>query len=88
MHNNFIAGEWVAGSSSIENYNPSDISDLIGTYAQAEAGQLARALDAAKSAQKTWAATGLEARQSALMEIGNALIARAIKALPISINAD
>lgn len=77
MHNNFIAGEWVAGSSSIENYNPSDISDLIGTYAQADAGQLARALDAAKSAQKTWAATGLEARQSALMEIGNALIARA-----------
>ena len=37
---NFIAGEWLASDDAIENRNPSDISDLIGTYAQATTDQL------------------------------------------------
>ena len=41
---NYIAGEWVAGSSEVENRNPSDISDLIGMYAQASSAQLDDAL--------------------------------------------
>ncbi len=77
MHRNYIAGEWLAADNAIENRNPSDITDLIGTYAQADMSQLERALDSARSAQKQWQATGLEARQSALMQIGNALMARA-----------
>ena len=77
MNRNFIAGEWVDGDSTIENRNPSDISDLIGTYAQASASQLATALESARAAQKIWARTGLEARQTALMHIGNSLMARA-----------
>ena len=76
-HNNFIAGEWVAGASQIENRNPSDLSDVIGLYAQADAAQLDAALDAANEAQTIWAATGLEARQTILMNIGNELMARA-----------
>ena len=76
-HNNFIAGEWLAGASQIENRNPSDLSDVIGLYAQADAAQLEAALDAANQAQKIWAATGLEARQTILMNIGNELMARA-----------
>ena len=77
MHKNYIAGEWVAGESTIENRNPSDVSDIIGTYAQASAAQLDTALGAARAAQKIWARTGLEARQTILMQIGNALMARA-----------
>ena len=73
---NFIAGEWLAGTSTIDNYNPSDLSDLIGTFAQADKAQLHKALDAAQSAQRIWAATGLEARHTALMNIGNELIQR------------
>ena len=73
---NYIGGEWVAGQSEIENRNPSDVSDLIGTYAQASAAQLDDALDAARKAQRKWAVTGLEARQTALMKIGNALMER------------
>ncbi len=30
MHNNYIAGEWVASKEAVENRNPSDISDLAG----------------------------------------------------------
>jgi aldehyde dehydrogenase (NAD+) len=74
---NFIAGEWLAGASEIANINPSDLSDTIGHYAQADAAQLQRALDAAAEAQREWAGAGLERRYSALMAIGNELIARA-----------
>ena len=77
MNKNFIAGEWVDGDSAIENRNPSDISDLIGSYAQASTSQLETALESARAAQKIWARTGLEARQTALMHIGNSLMARA-----------
>ena len=75
MHNNYIAGEWVASKEAVENRNPSDISDLIGQYAQATTAQLETAIDAAAAARKIWQATGLEAQQTALMKIGNALIA-------------
>ena len=74
--NNFIAGEWLLGDTSVENRNPSDLSDVIGHFAQASSSQLTKALDAARSAQKIWAATGLEARQTVLMNIGNELMER------------
>ena len=77
MHKNYIAGQWVAGETAIENHNPSDVTDIIGSYAQASTAQLDTAFDAARAAQKIWSRTGLEARQTILMQIGNALMARA-----------
>lgn len=76
LQKNFIAGDWLEGDSVIENRNPSDLSDLVGTYAQASGAQLDKAFEAAEAAQKIWAKTGLEARQTALMNIGNELMAR------------
>jgi aldehyde dehydrogenase (NAD+) len=46
---NFIAGAWCDGQSTIVNINPSDLSDQIGHYAQADSAQLDRALDAAQT---------------------------------------
>ena len=40
----YIDGRWETGVSSIENRNPSDVSDLIGHYGQAGADQLDAAL--------------------------------------------
>ena len=77
MHKNYIAGEWVTSETAIENRNPSDVTDIIGSYAQASTAQLDTAFDAARAAQKIWSRTGLEARQTILMQIGNALMARA-----------
>lgn len=74
---NYIAGEWVSGTGEVENRNPSDLSDLIGLYAQASASQLDDALAAAQRAQAEWAAYGLERKQAVLMAIGNELMARA-----------
>jgi len=74
---NYIAGDWVAGDAEIENRNPSDISDLIGLYAQATPDQLERALDAARAAQTEWATYGMERKQAVLMSIGTEMMARA-----------
>jgi len=74
---NLIAGEWLAGDSEIENRNPSDVSDLIGMYAQASPDQLDATLVQARVAQAEWAGYGLERKQAVLMNIGNELMARA-----------
>ena len=74
---NYIAGEWAAGPGEIENRNPSDLSDVIGTYAQAGTDQVDAAIDAAGHAQKVWAGSGPEQRQTALQAIGQDLMARA-----------
>ena len=76
LNQNLIAGNWLAGASDVANINPSDLSDTIGHYAQADAGQLQLALDAAAAAQREWAGSGLERRYNVLMAIGNELIAR------------
>ena len=74
---NYIAGEWMAGDGTVESHNPSDISDLIGRYAQASAAQLDMALEAARTAQPLWWAAGIQKRHDVLMSIGTELMARA-----------
>jgi aldehyde dehydrogenase (NAD+) len=73
---NFISGEWVAGESEIENRNPSDLSDVVGHFAQASAAQLEATLATARQAQIEWAGYGAERKQAVLMAIGNELMAR------------
>lgn len=74
---NLIAGEWCVGEGEVENRNPSDLSDLVGVFAQAGPDQLARTIERAYVAQKEWAAYGLERKQAVLMNIGNELMTRA-----------
>ena len=73
---NYIAGEWLDGESEVENRNPSDLSDLIGLYAQAAGDQVETALDAARVAQAEWARAGIEKRHAALNAIGEEMMAR------------
>lgn len=73
----YIGGEWVAGENpTVSNQNPSDLRDVIGHYDQASGGQVKEAIEAARTGQKAWAETGLEARYSVLMAIGDELIDR------------
>ena len=73
----YIDGRWTAGTTEIENWNPSDVSDLIGLYSQASADQLDEALAAARRAQPIWWAAGIQKRHDVLMGIGTELMARA-----------
>ena len=73
----FIGGRWRDGAGTIENRNPSDISDVIGQYGQADAALLDEALAAAKEAQPLWWRAGVQKRHDVLMAIGTELMARA-----------
>ncbi|SFL21333.1 aldehyde dehydrogenase (NAD+) [Pseudovibrio ascidiaceicola] len=74
---NLIAGNWTAGTSEVENRNPSDLSDLVGLFAQASADQLEATLDQARIAQAEWAAYGIERKYNVLNAIGTEMMARA-----------
>ncbi|MEO0498890.1 MAG: aldehyde dehydrogenase family protein [Pseudomonadota bacterium] len=73
----YVCGEWRTGASTIDNLNPSDLSDVIGAYAQAAANDLDDALAGATQAQRTWWAAGIQKRHDVLMAIGNELMHRA-----------
>ena len=77
LHKNFIAGDWLEGKTAIENRNPSDLTDLIGTFAQASNDQLELALDQARVAQREWEAYGIERKYNVLMAIGTEMMSRA-----------
>lgn len=76
-HPLYMNGRWQPGASTIENHNPSDASDMIGLYAQANGDQLQEALAAARAAQPIWAAAGIQKRHDVLMAIGTELMTRA-----------
>jgi aldehyde dehydrogenase (NAD+) len=73
---NYINGEWLTGSATIRNISPANIQDVLGDYAQADAGQIEQALDAAIAGQAEWQRSGLEQRYQVLTAIGDELIAR------------
>jgi aldehyde dehydrogenase (NAD+) len=73
---NYIAGEWVDGAGTADNVNPSDIRDVIGVYARANAAQAADAIGAAQAAQPQWAAFTPQQRADALDKVGSEIAAR------------
>ncbi len=68
MHKNLIGGEWVAGSKSQPNINPSDTRDVIGEYAQANVEQARHAIAAASHAFRAWSVTTPQQR----LKVGDA----------------
>jgi aldehyde dehydrogenase (NAD+) len=73
---NYIAGDWLAGTSTKPNRNPSNLDDVIGEYAQADAAQTRVAIDAAKRAFPAWSTGSIQERANALDKIGTEILAR------------
>ena len=73
---NYIGGEWVAGSSWAPNRNPSDLSDVIGEYAQADAAQTNAAVAAAARAFPKWSVSSIQDRANILDKVGTDILAR------------
>src|ERR1051325_2619858 len=73
---NYIAGEWVAGKAATPNRNPSNLADVIGDFAQADAEQANTAIAAAARAFPSWALGSIQERANALDKIGTEIIAR------------
>ncbi|SCK16637.1 aldehyde dehydrogenase (NAD+) [Variovorax sp. HW608] len=75
-HDNLINGEWTAGASYSANTNPSKLADVLGEYAQGDAGQVDAAVAAATAAFPAWSTGSVQARSEALDKIGNEILAR------------
>src|SRR5215472_9438754 len=73
---NYVAGEWIAGASATPNRNPSNLADVIGEYAQADAAQANDAIEAAKRAFPAWSTGSIQERANALDKIGTEILAR------------
>jgi aldehyde dehydrogenase (NAD+) len=76
IHQNFIAGEWMAGDGIAENINPSNLRDTVGLYTRANAMQVDMAIAAAAEAQPKWAVTTPQRRFDVLDAIGSEILAR------------
>src|SRR5437016_1440157 len=75
-YDNYIAGEWIAGSSVTANRNPSNLADIIGEYAQADVEQTKQAIAAAARAFPAWATGSIQERANSLDKIGSEILAR------------
>jgi alpha-ketoglutaric semialdehyde dehydrogenase len=76
LHQNFIAGEWSEGVSVNRNLNPSNLDDVVGEYARADAAQAEAAIAAAYDAFPAWSRTTPEERSDILDRIGTEILAR------------
>lgn len=76
QHLNLVAGEWVAGTDQSENINPSDLSDVIGHYARADAAQVGDAVEAAKTALRGWSTASPQVRADLLDAVGLRILAQ------------
>jgi aldehyde dehydrogenase (NAD+) len=73
---NYIGGEWVPGISWAPNRNPSDLGDVIGEYAQADAAQTNAAIAAARKAFGQWSVSSIQERANILDKVGTDILAR------------
>ena len=71
---NYIAGQWVEGTSSIKNINPSDTSEIIDEYTTCTDEQFEQSIRSAAIAQKEWETVGIEKKSQILINIGDELI--------------
>jgi alpha-ketoglutaric semialdehyde dehydrogenase len=77
MKQNLIAGTWQAGSESAPNINPSDVADVVDTFAVADTAAARSAVAAAAEAFPAWSATTPQARFTILDAAGSEILSRA-----------
>ena len=75
-YDNLINGERAPAAAYAANTNPSDVSDVIGEYAQGDTDDVNAAVLAAKNAFAAWSQTGIQARHDALEKIAAEILAR------------
>lgn len=76
VHQNFIAGRWVAATSAAPNINPSNTNDVIGEYPRATRADAEAAIAAAKTAFPAWSVSSPQERHDALQKISVEILAR------------
>ena len=75
LHRNLIGAEWVEGAAA-PDVSPSDLTDVIGHYSQAEPAHAEAAIAAARAAFPSWAAASPQVRFDLLDRTGTLLLER------------
>jgi acyl-CoA reductase-like NAD-dependent aldehyde dehydrogenase len=73
---NYINGEWTGGGTATRDVNPSNLSDVVGEYAQASADQANQAIAGARQAFGKWSQSSIQLRADILDAIGTEILAR------------
>jgi len=73
---NYIDGHWVESDRVSRNVNPSNLDDVIGEFAQADAAQTHRAIAAARAAFPKWSQSTPQQRFDLLDRVGSAIVER------------
>ncbi|MCM5682446.1 aldehyde dehydrogenase family protein [Schlegelella sp. S2-27] len=76
LFKHYINGRWETGVTIGVSENPSDLADVVGEFARADANQTEQALRAAADARGAWADSTPQRRFEVLDAIGSELIAR------------
>ncbi len=75
-HRNYIGGDWIADGIAKPNLNPSDLGDIVGHYAEADAALAHQAIDAAAHAFRSWSTSTPQQRFDCLDQAGSLILAR------------
>ena len=78
-HHNYVGGAWsaAAGGAVFEDRNPADERDLIGSFPDSGADDVAAAVEAVSSAWPAWAAASPEVRADVLFKAADIMARRA-----------
>ena len=76
LYKNYIAGQWVEGTSVNDNINPSNTNDIVGRYARASKAQAEEAIAAAKAAFPAWSRSTPQERHDILKKASDEVLAR------------
>ena len=71
-----INGSWKETTSGIPNINPSDTTDIIDVYAQADVNETNQAINAAESAFQEWSHTSPQVRHDILSNVAREIFSR------------
>jgi len=77
VHGNLINGEWVTGTDVNRDVNPSNLGEVVGEYARADAAQAHAAIAAARAAFPGWSRGSRQERADLLERVGDEIFRRA-----------
>jgi aldehyde dehydrogenase (NAD+) len=76
IHGNLIGGRWVEGPHLVENRNPADTRDLVGTFVRGTPADVGEAVRCAQAAFPAWASLPAPARGEVLFKAAELLDSR------------
>jgi aldehyde dehydrogenase (NAD+) len=71
---NLIDGHWRTSRSTMQTFSPSDLDEVVGSYAQASVADAQEAMAAARAAQPGWAAVNIQVKSDLLRRVGETLL--------------